>query len=139
MRIRRTYRARPLSGRAGVTANVRATGVIEAHASPRERGPALGVLALLVALALLALPAALAIVDPAVLSEHADAGWLGSSIARFAALQTLAMVVPFALGVVAVARDRGQDYGVMAAAVALIGNFLLLRALLAVVVRLVLV
>lgn len=113
--------------------------MIEVDALPRERGPALGVAALIVALALLVLPAALAIVDPGVLSMRRDAQVFGSPITRFATLQTLGMVVPLALGAAAAVRGRGRDYGVMAAAVALVGNFLLLRAVLRIVVTLVLV
>jgi hypothetical protein len=138
MRVRRTYQAGPVLGRADRLPGGNAAAVIEVGAAPRESGRALGVVALGVALALLVLPAALAIVDPDVLSLRHDAGWLGTPISRFAALQSLAMVVPFALGAAAVARDRARDLGLMAAAVALIGNFLLLRALLSVVVRLVL-
>jgi hypothetical protein len=103
------------------------------------RGVALGVVALVVALALMVLPAILAIADSAVLSTRHDGGWLGSPIDRFATVQALGMIVPFALGALAVARRRGRDYGVLAALVALLGNFLLLRVVLAMLVRTVLV
>jgi hypothetical protein len=49
------------------------------------------------------------------------------------------MVVPLVLGLVAVRRNRGRDLGVMAVLVALLGNYLLLRVVLALVVRTVLV
>lgn len=112
--------------------------MIEVGSSSRARSPVLGVVALILALALIVLPAVLAIIDSDVLSASPDAGWLGSPITRFAVLQTLGMVVPFGLGMTAAVHDRGRDYGLMAAGVALFGNFLLLRALLMVVVTMVL-
>jgi hypothetical protein len=105
----------------------------------RRRDAAPGVVALLGALALLVLPAVLAITDSEVLSGQHDAGWLGSPITRFATLQTVGMAIPLTLGVLAALRDRGRDYGAMAVLIALFGNFLLLRAVLALVVTAVLV
>jgi hypothetical protein len=112
--------------------------VIEVGAPLRARGPVLGAVALILALALIVLPAVVAIVDPEVLSLARDSGWLGSPITRFAALQTVGMLLPFVLGATAAARDRGRDLGMMAAAIALLANFLLLRVVLAAVVTLVL-
>jgi hypothetical protein len=100
---------------------------------------ALGGVALMCGLALLALPAILAIADPGVLGSQHDPGWLGSPITRFATLQTVGMAVPLVLGALAVRRDRGRDLGAMAVLVALLGNYLLLRVLLGLVVRTVLV
>jgi hypothetical protein len=114
--------------------------VTDIDAGPfRGAGATQGIAALLAAMALLVLPAVVALVDPDVLSLRHDAAWLGSPIMRFAALQTVAMLVPFTLGVLAVWRNRGRDYGVMAALVAVLGNFLLLRAVLALLVTAVLV
>lgn len=111
---------------------------IDAGPLPGVR-PTPGVVALATALALLALPAALAIADPAVLGLRHDSAWLGAPIDRFAALQSIGMVVPLVLGAVAVVRDRGRDWGATAIVVALVGNFLLLRVVLAALVTLVLV
>jgi hypothetical protein len=105
----------------------------------RKRDATLGVVALLGALALVALPAVLAIADSEVLSVQRDAGWLGSPITRFATLQSLGLAVPLALGVLAAVRNRGRDYGAMAVLVALFGNFLLLRTVLALLVTAVLI
>jgi hypothetical protein len=99
-----------------------------------RRAHAPGAAALLVAIALLALPAVLALTDPAVLGLRQDGGWLGSPITRFATLQSLGMLAPLVLGVLAAARDRGRDYGTMAVLIAILGNFLVLRVLLALVV-----
>ncbi len=111
---------------------------IDAGRIPGAR-PTPGVVALVTALALLVLPAMLAILDSDVLSMRHDSAWLGSPIDRFAALQSVGMVVSLVLGVVAVVRDRGRDWGLTAVAVALLGNFLLLRVVLAALVTLVLV
>jgi hypothetical protein len=116
----------------------------DARAAPdaggrREREGLLGVVALLGALALVVLPAVLAITDSEVLSALPDSGWLGSPITRFATLQTLGMAIPLVLGVLAALKNRGRDYGTMAVLVALLGNFLLLRAVLALAVTAVLV
>jgi hypothetical protein len=104
----------------------------------RRRDAAPGAAALLAALALIALPAVLALTDSDVLSLRRDGAWLGSPITRFATLQSLGMLVPLVLGVLAAARNRGRDYGSMAVLVALLGNFLVLRVLLALVVTTVL-
>ena len=111
---------------------------IDAGPFPGVR-PTPGVVALIAALALLVLPVVLALVDSDVLSMRSDSGWLGSPIDRFAAVQTVGMSVPLALGTTAVLRDRGRDWGATAVVVALLGNFLLLRVVLAWLVTLVLV
>jgi hypothetical protein len=75
--------------------------VIEVGVPFRARSPVLGAAALILALALVLLPAVLAIIDSDVLSPSRDAGWLGSPVTRFAVLQILGIVVPFALGMAA--------------------------------------
>lgn len=106
--------------------------------SHRRRDDAPGIAALLAALGLVVLPAILALTDSDVLSVQHDGGWLGSPITRFATLQSIGMLVPLVLGALATRRERGREFGSMAVVVALLGNFLLLRAVLALVVTTVL-